>query len=368
MNCSGSVALIHALKSSPGYIEDDPDYRRDGVEAHRLAAYCLGANADTWEAPLDAFPSLTEDMLAAVQVYLDFTRSLPGRERHIEARVHRPEFHPMFYGTLDFASVMVLEDVANFVDYKHGQGVLVEVENNPQLLYYAYGFIAELKEDYPDGMIVRLHVCQPRGVHPDGPIRTWDTTAGAIREWAHTILRPAMARTVNDRYLSVGEWCRFCPAKVICPAMTSLATEVALDGSAVSTFTPERLGDFYAKAQVVKMLVKAIEVETERRVLGGEAVPGVKAVQKISRRVFKDGVPLEATFGEAAWAPRELLSPPAVEKLPDGKTFVAEWAFTPDTGLTVALESDRRSAVSVKSGAETFDGAVKTLDNPTPGE
>src|SRR6266550_1405010 len=110
MNCSGSVALIHALKTADGYVEDDPDYRRDGVSAHALAAYCLENDVDCWEAPLEGFPGLTEDMMSAVQTYLDFTRSLPGRSRYVETRVHRPEFHPLFYGTLDFAAIHVTED------------------------------------------------------------------------------------------------------------------------------------------------------------------------------------------------------------------------------------------------------------------
>jgi len=46
MNCSGSVALIHALKSGEGYVEHNPNYRRDGVEAHALAAHCLAEGGD----------------------------------------------------------------------------------------------------------------------------------------------------------------------------------------------------------------------------------------------------------------------------------------------------------------------------------
>lgn len=360
MNCSGSVALIHALKTGEQPDEEEPDYRRDGVEAHSLAAFCLEGNLDCWEAPLDRFPSLTPDMMEAVQVYLDFTRALPGRYRFIETRVHRPEFHPMFYGTLDFIAVSPGEDALDIADYKHGEGILVEVEDNPQLQYYAYGYIAEDRKEFPDEMRVRLHVCQPRGQHPAGPIRTWDTSAGAIRGWAREILRPAMDRTINDRFLSVGSWCRFCPAKLICPAMTALADEFTYRREApLQQMPPELIGDLYEKAQVLKMLLKAVETETSRRVLGGDPVPGVKAVMKRTDRAFKEEAPLETAFGDDAWQPRKPVSPAQAEKLANGKEFVAEWAFTPEAGLTIALDSDKRAAVAVKSGAETFGAALQ---------
>lgn len=369
MNCSGSVALIHALKTGEGAEEEEPDYRRDGVEAHALAAHCLEHEVDAWEAPVEGFPSLTADMMAAVQVYLDFCRSLPGRYRYIETKVHRPEFHPLFFGTLDFAAVQVSEDAADFVDYKHGIGVLVEVEANPQLQYYAYGFIGENREEYPDEMTVRLHVCQPRAEHAGGPIRSWETRAGSIRRWANEILRPAMQRVQTERFLSVGEWCRFCPAKLICPAMTSLADEFTFHREAPLQQMPASLvGNLYEKAQVLKMLLKAVEQETERRVLAGEAVPGVKAVARRADRVFKDDTPLEAKFGDDAWEPRKLRSPAQVEKLPNGKEFVAEFAFKPDTGLTVALETDRRTAAVVKTTEEKYgDPTQYALDSPVQG-
>ena len=55
------------------------------------------------------------------------------------------------------------------------------------------------------------------------------------------------------------------------------------------------------------------------------------------------------------------VGPPAVEKLPNGKEFVAEWAFSPDTGLTIALESDPKPAVSVSPEAKYGD-PKKLLD------
>jgi hypothetical protein len=46
----------------------------------------------------------------------------------------------------------------------------------------------------------------------------------------------------------------------------------------------------------------------------------------------------------------------------DAPKLVKEWAYTPQTGLTVALERDKRPAVKVQSSTEAFGEAVAALD------
>jgi hypothetical protein len=348
--CSGSVALIEVVRSANWYSEEDPEYRREGVEAHALAAWCLRNNADCWEAPPGEFPSLTAEMMDAVQVYVDFCRKFTG-ENKVEFRVSRPEFHELFYGQLDFASIAQTEGVVTIVDYKHGVGVVVEPNLNSQLMYYAYGLIGEDRDVYPDDIVVELVVVQPRVVHVDGPIRKWSTTAGQLRAWASDFLRPAMDRTLKDRFLSVGEWCRFCPAKLICPAMRNLVPEIlSTAGPSVSDLSHETLGSLYEKWQHARKLGKAIEDEVLRRLMDGAEVPGVKLVSKRADRQWKEGAPVEETFGLETRIP----SPAQVEKKPGGREFTAQWSYVPEAGYTVALADDRRPAVLVKSGAERF--------------
>lgn len=331
MNCPGSVTLTALLRAQPGYEEADPDYRRDGTQAHALAAHALERDIDAWEADAALFPELTADMLNAVQEYLDFVRVLEadGGRRKTEHRVHVPEFHSQFFGTLD--CVVEAADAVHIVDYKHGVGVVVDAEDNPQLMYYGYGYLAD--SPWADDVPVKLTIVQPRAFHPDGAIRTWETTVGHIRQWAETELRPAMDATKDLDYLALGQWCRFCPAKLVCPAYEGLARK-ALNAKSIT----------YLEAQQLKMLVKATEEDADRRALAGEEIEGVKVVRKISHRVWKTDAPLEAKFGADAWE-RKLRSPPEIEKLPGGNLFVAEFAYQPDNGLTTAPLTDKRKAV-----------------------
>ena len=44
----------------------------------------------------------------------------------------------------------------------------------------------------------------------------------------------------------------------------------------------------------------------------------------------------------------------------DAMELVKEWAYTPQTGLTVALAEDKRRAVKVDMASKTFAGLVDT--------
>lgn len=349
MNCPGSVALIAALKSADGYSEADPDYRRDGTQAHALAAHCLDAGTDCWEADPEQFPELTADMMGAVQEYLTYVRSRSGTVRHIELRLHAPEYHPDAFGTLDYAIEDAMECVVEIDDYKHGVGVVVDAEENPQLMYYLYLLVSK-RPDIQDHWRALLTIVQPRGYHPDGPIRTWETTVGYIRRWAEEVLRPAMEATADMDYLALGQWCRFCPAKLVCPAYEGLARKALNDRDPI----------LYQEAQQLKMLIKAVEDRTLQALIAGgdPAVLGAKLVAKRADRVFKSGAPLETKFGDDAYEPRALRSPAQISKLPGGKDFVVEYAYKPDNGYTVALLDDKRTQVKLKSGAETFSQAA----------
>lgn len=343
MNCPGSVTLSAVFKSSASYTEDDPDYRRDGTQAHALAAHCLDNDIDAWEADPEEFPELTADMMGAVQSYLDFVREQKCWTQEVEVRVHLPDFHASFFGTLD--CVLTAEDpYLHVIDYKHGVGIVVDAHENPQLMYYAYGKIGG--KDIPDDKTVKLTIVQPRAHHRDGPIRTWTTTVGHIREWAETELKPAMEVTSDIEYLSLGEHCRFCPAKLVCPAYDGLAKKALQGGEPIT----------YAEAQQLKMLIKAIEEQTMRRLKAGERPEdvGAKLVKKRSFRVFKGAAPVEKMFGEEAWE-KKLKGPAAIERLPGGKAFVSEWAFLPESdGYTVRPLSDPTPAEGPKSDEEKY--------------
>lgn len=358
MNCPGSVALIQELKLPES---DEPDYRIEGTAAHTLGSTCLEGGSDAWEKIGEKFDGVeaTQEMADAVQTYLGHVRSLltPKSVLFVEYAISAPQ-HKDFYGTLD-AGVLT-GTTLDIVDYKHGAGIFVEVEQNPQLMYYAYGKLRE----HPEVEVVRIHIVQPRcyGGETSG-VRTWETGAAYIREWAENQLFPAMRRTELDNTLDVGDHCRFCPAKLVCPMLRGLLRAVAcLDPKTIVDQSDETLGRDYALIGAVKHAIKEIEAEVFRRNSLGRKVPGTKMVRMKANRVYKDGAAdvFKGAFGEAALTTAVLKSPAEMEKIgPEAKKLVHEWAFTPIAGLTIALASDKRAEVPVQTTAQAFPGAAQ---------
>ncbi len=86
-------------------------------------------------------------------------------------------------------------------------------------------------------------------------------------------------------------------------------------------------------------------------------MPGWKIVHKKANRVWKEGAEaaVVASIGEDAAYTRKFRSPPQVEKLGKvGKALAKEHAYKPETGLTLAPESDRREAVAPRTVQEVF--------------
>lgn len=362
MACPGSVALLKELKLPES---DEPDYRTLGTAAHAAACECLVKGLDAWEVMGQAFGEheADDDLVNAVQVYLDEVRSLitPESKVYFEFRIDYPEFHKNFYGTTDCG--VVTGDTLYIRDYKHGEGIAVDVEHNPQIMYYAFGLLRH----HPRVMEVDMGIVQPRGFHPDGNIRVWRTSAGSIRSWAADTLKPAMDRTELDHSLDAGPWCRFCPAKLVCPLMTSLfGAACTADPQVIVNLSAESLGRSYQYVQAVKFYLKAMEDETFRRLNAGGSVPGTKLVMKKANRVWKEDAEEIFKSLDGAYTAPELKSPAEMEKIgAEAKKLVRQYAYTPQTGLTVALEDDKRAAVKVTSTVEAFPGALELSNDKT---
>lgn len=368
IKCPGSVALLKSLMLPES---DEPDYRKNGIAAHEAAAVGLTTGQDAWELVGQKFHDTEVDVeiADAIQQYFDYARPIMARAvedgTFIEYRISSP-VHKDFYGTVDLAVIErgtehFEQEILNIVDYKHGEGIMVEVEENPQLMYYAFGKL----QDHPDIERVRLTIAQPRGFHVDGPIRIWETTATHIKEWAENVLIPAMLRTELDHDLDAGPWCRFCPAKLVCPLMNSLfGAAMKADPTHVVNLDLAALGRSYQYTQAVKFYLKAVEEEAFRRANLGQKIPGAKLVQKKANRVWKSGAPaiIKTHFPDKAMTAPEIKSPAEIDKLGSAaKAITREWAYTPQSGLTLAYEDDNRPEIIVQTTDQMFSEGITNL-------
>lgn len=292
MNCPGSAVILKELQLPES---DEEDYRALGIAAHEAAAKCLLEGMDAWEIEGQEFHGQKADqnMVESIQVYLDYCRGLMGEgitvtiEEKIGGNDPDKRPHPDFYGRLDFSAYG--PEFLDIVDYKHGEGITVEADDNPQLKYYAYGKLYDRIHNHNVNVrsdrIVRLTIVQPRAYHNEGVIRTFETTAGEIINWAESELIPAMERAEFDQDFDAGKWCRFCPAKLFCPLLQGIFGAAAKsDPTMIANFGQKRMALEYAQRDAVKFYMKALEDECFRRAEIGNTVPGTKLVPKQSRR------------------------------------------------------------------------------------
>jgi hypothetical protein len=381
MECSGSVFLASIpfdLKE-----DDNDEWRGPGKQAHALAAKCLDAGQDAWE---QDFPSA--EMGNYVQTYLDSVRlcygTPEGFRRFVELPISHPAFHPAMFGTLDHAALHIGPDKktlrVHVDDFKYGVGVVVDVVDNSQLMYYAFCFMdgENWPADLPrvtDDCPVELSIHQPRVTWRESP-QTWITTAGAIRKWAYDVLYKAMKKAGTQEY-KVGSWCQFCPRQLACPQQRDSAEEVlsvadkfaqgALD---LTDLSDDWIGHFYIKQDTNRMFWKALADEVSRRARMGREHSSWKFIDAKTDREWKDDAVAETDalgtsvvplltqrFGDDAFEPRAFKSPAQIEKLGVvGKAFVAEFAQKPKAGQRVVPSTDKHRAVKRETDEQRFAG------------
>jgi len=365
--CAGSV------KMSAGVVSLDTHEAQEGTAAHIVAAGCLNRSQDAWEwigqvirveredgGKDDEF-TVDQEMAENLQVYLDAIRGdwdPDADPLFVEAGFTLDDIDEDAYGTVDAA--VVGRDLLRVYDLKFGAGIVVEVEGNEQAMYYTVGLISWLvKRKMVVPPEVELVIAQPRIDHPDGFVRRWRISVDNLAAWAHTTLKQMIADTrADDPPLVVGEHCRFCPGKAKCPEIRDVFDDfVEGHPKELAEMDDWELAERMERVPAARKFIGYLEDETFARRKKGKDVPGWKIVPKKSNRVWKEGAEevLVDVLGEEAAYTHKLRTPAQVDKLgKKGKTITKEHAYKPDTGLTLAPESDKREAVASRTIEEVF--------------
>lgn len=152
--CPGSITLEEPIPNMP------TDYSDDGTAMHDVAARCLTehyrASKYVGEYIVVSLPHepvrkvlFTEDMAELVQGYVEaMYRKSNGRRVWVEQRVDFSEFCgvPGQFGTADFIAFDEREGELSVDDLKTGY-TPVFVEGNTQLMTYALGVLAKLRDE-----------------------------------------------------------------------------------------------------------------------------------------------------------------------------------------------------------------------------
>ena len=204
--CPGSVSLS----------KDEPNKSsiaaKEGTTAHELVATILDKSFSQKDDVAVTLLKFVDHIL----VYLNYVASLKKAcgHVHIEHSFDMSNIFPDLYGTADAVAFDPVTKTVHVVDYKHGEGLVVEVENNLQLEYYALGALSTLKYN---AHWVQMTIVQPRAYHPNGPIRHWRVPSLHFLDVEDNIISEAKDTLQKDALLLAGPHCMFCPAKTKCP-------------------------------------------------------------------------------------------------------------------------------------------------------
>lgn len=344
--CPGSVQLSAAVP-----VPASSAHAEEGTLAHDYAARWLTAYTPDFTVPAE--------MREHVRAYVDFCRaeSTPDSTVLIEMNLTEGLQHidPHLGGTADFVRYCPTRKDLLVADFKYGRGVFVEVENNPQLLMYALGALYHFAKHTVK--TVTLAVIQPRAEGADGPVRTWTAPVDVLLDFA-TDVRAAAAksREAVPTYNPGEKQCRWCPAKVICPALeANTHALVAADFQPIAAHQPEKLAALLAMIPAVEARIKAIRDHAYAEIAHGRSVPGYKLVAKRATRKWVDeeaaAKKLVVELGGIAFEKPVLKSPAQVEKAVGKKAFAeyAGLASSISSGYTLVDDSDPRPGVELIS-------------------
>lgn len=371
-HCPGSIKLSEGIPNTSSH------YAREGSCAHAVAETCLNNGQDAVSLigrVISEYSDIeiSEEMAEAVQVYLDCIRSdmaqYADAELSVETQFDLSHIYAGMFGTNDACLYIPSKAKLIVYDYKHGQGVAVDVKENPQMLYYGVGALTG-KHNRPITE-VELVIVQPRCFNTEGKIRRWSTDPIYMTDWIAD-LQQAADRTVQDKpEFITGDWCRFCPAASICPTLEKKSLEIAqaefstegeLIVPEVQGFSSERLGEILDHADIIENWIRSVRAFAHVEAEAGRIPVGYKLVNKRATRKHKDEqATLDFLFDYGICraditTPGKLMSPKQIEDFIKTKGIkkeeLADLWVTPVGGTTLSPIGDKREAVRPEAARE----------------
>ena len=337
INCPGSVALVTKVPPKPS-----SSYAEEGTFLHECMERILnGESIDTFK---DATEEQLNEKLRPAFAALDEIDPDGKLEFQTEVHVAFPEPLQEVFGSCDVVGRR--GDTAIILDWKFGSGIPVDAEENPQLMFYACAAMRTPRTQWAfDGAeTIELVIVQPPH------IRRWEVSRRRLEVFEIDLRNAVLQAQAPQPPIKHGDWCRFCPAKPICPAMNG-AVERALK-TQLDAVAPELIGAMLKNADMLENWISQLRQMALQRLENGASVPGYKLVAKRATRQWTDEAAAIAALTAAGVDESELMvtelkSPAQVEKvLKKTKTAMPDGIITAiSSGHTLADEADARPPV-----------------------
>jgi hypothetical protein len=281
MNCPGSVALVQKMPPQP-----NNKYADEGTLLHNVIAEIVMSDKHPEEflhtkyndqiLTLELIDNKLVPALAALDV-ID-----PNKEMEIEAetRVGFGDLLPDVFGSTDLIGRIGKRAVV--LDWKFGDGVAVEVEENPQLMFYAAAAMRteETKWAFDGVEEIEMVIVQPPQV------KRWVTTPARIAKFEKELVKAVKLAQQPNAELKIGDHCRWCAAKPICPQMTGAvdrALKTSIDGLDAPTISA-----YLKNADMLEQWITDLRALALQMLDSGARLPDYKLVAKRAIRQWTD--------------------------------------------------------------------------------
>jgi len=349
INCPPSARLCES------YEDKGSDYAAQGTDAHSLCEYkfkvALGISTKD---PTPHLPYYDEEMKECAEGYAGYILELIETAKQkcgdpvvlIEQRLDYSKYVEGGFGTGD--CLIIADGTLHVVDYKHGQGLLVEAEGNTQMQLYALGSL-EIFDCIYDIDTVSMTIYQPRRDN----ISTYTVSKESLYQWANEVLKPtAKLAYAGEGEYSSGEWCQFCKAKHDCRERAESNMELAkYDFKLPPLLTDDEVEDILEKIDGLISWASDIKDYALTAAISGKQWNNWKLVEGRANRRYTD----EAAVAEAVRAhgfdpyEHKVLGITAMTALIGKKRFeeiLQSYIEKPQGRPTLVPESDKRPAMN----------------------
>ena len=377
LSASGAHRWLHCT-GSPLLEKDFPDstsvYAQEGTLAHELCE--LKLMAYTGEITKRKLTSMKNklmkselwqpEMESTSEAYLDYVKDITMSYTVkpvilTEKKVDFSQYVPEGFGTAD--CLILAGDTLHVVDYKHGKGVVVDADHNPQMMLYALGAMSELSLLYRF-KFVHMTIVQPRVNN----ISEFTMTADDLIEWGETVVKPKAEAAISGHgEFEAGDWCRFCRAKQQCKTRyesnDSLYPELS-ERHDPRLITLTELGEYLRRGRDMAAWLEDMKEYALSESLAGADVPGWKAVEGRGSRAFTDtdeavDTLIKNGIDESVLYERRVLTLAQMEKAVGKKAFgeiVGNLVVKNPGKPTLVEESDKRPKITNQpTAADVFN-------------
>ena len=357
LNCTPSARLEREFDDNSG------EAAAEGTAAHALSEHKLRrALKLRSKKPVSKYDS--DEMDNHTDGYVEFVLEIIEQAKQtcidpkvlIEQRLDFSKYVPDGFGTGD--CLVIADGTLHIIDFKYGQGLLVEAEDNPQMKLYALGAL-ELFDGIYDITAVSMTIYQPRREN----VSTHTVFKESLYQWADEVLQPlAQLAFEGSGEYCCGEWCRFCRAAVKCRTRAEEKLKLTqLEFALPPLLTDAEIEDILAKLDELTAWANDIRVYAlEAAIHHGKHWNGFKLVAGRSNRKYADEDAVAETAKAAGYRDiyrQSLITITEMERLmgkPKFNEILGSLIEKPPGKPSLVPLSDKRPAINASSAKIDF--------------